>query len=126
MTCVDRFQRELLHHGIWDNLAAAAIGVPLFAATAQNLTESRLLKCYKDLDYAGSFLQRLKRFANAPAGNTPRAARLALPSRVRSYGFSIAKPNNESYMSCPCPAVRRTKFPFASGTATPLAVLSPS
>src|SRR6266849_9128362 len=48
--------------------AVAAIAVPLFPATAQNLTHGDtkllLLKRYKDLDYAGSLLQGLKGFAH--------------------------------------------------------------
>jgi hypothetical protein len=46
--------------------AVAAISIPLFAATAQNLTyrdaKVPLLKRYKGLDYADPFGQRLHRF----------------------------------------------------------------
>lgn len=48
----------------------AALSIPLFAATAQDLThrdaKMPLLKRYKDLDYAGPFGQGLQRFTVAP------------------------------------------------------------
>src|SRR6266567_1716123 len=52
----------------WAHWAVATIAVPLFAATAQNLTHRDatpfLLKRYQDLNYAGPFLQGLKRFSD--------------------------------------------------------------
>ncbi len=54
-----------LNLGHW---AAAAIAVAKFFATAQNLAPRAaklpLLKRYKDLDYAGAFLQGLKGLPN--------------------------------------------------------------
>src|SRR5260370_12149736 len=63
MICAIISQLRLVVHRIWDNGQAA---VPAFAAAAKNLTNRDaklpLLKRYEDLDYACTFLQRLKRF----------------------------------------------------------------